>query len=83
MLQLGGMLSKLMQFKSPILWMGLEAKPPVQARSQKFAMKGCFGNLGAEPQAAGGQWGRSPLPSEAQGSGGGAPSPQKFCITSF
>ena len=31
---------------------GLEAKPPVQARSQKFAIGGCFGNLGAEPPAA-------------------------------
>ena len=29
-----------------------------QARSQKFAMGGgCFGGLGAEPPAAGGQWG--------------------------
>ena len=36
-----------------------------QARSQKFAMEGgCFGGLGAEPPAAGGQW----------GSGGKAPS---------
>ena len=28
-----------------------------QARSQKFAMGGCFGGLGAEHPAAGGQWG--------------------------
>ena len=28
-----------------------------QARSQKSAMVGCFGGLGAEPPAAGGQWG--------------------------
>ena len=27
-----------------------------QARSQKFAMEGCFGDLGAKPPAAGG-WG--------------------------
>ena len=29
----------------------------VQARSQKFTMEGCFGGLGAEPPAAGGQMG--------------------------
>ena len=28
-----------------------------QVRSQKSAMGGCFGGLGAEPPAAGGQWG--------------------------
>ena len=28
-----------------------------QARSQKFAMGGCFGGLGAGPPVAGGQWG--------------------------
>ena len=28
-----------------------------QARGQKFAMGGYFGGLGAEPPAAGGQWG--------------------------
>ena len=28
-----------------------------QARSQKFAMGGCFGRLGAGPLVAGGQWG--------------------------
>ena len=33
-----------------------------QARSQKFAMGGCFGGLGAKPPAAGGTgaWERSP-----------------------
>ena len=56
---------------------------------------GCFGGLGAEPPAAGGQWGsggegpsgrklgvwgQSPQPPEARGSGGRAPSAQKFCI---
>ena len=40
-----------------------------QARSQKFAMGGCFGGLGAKPPAAGG-W----------GSGSGAPSARKFSI---
>ena len=40
-----------------------------QARSQKFAMGGCFGGLGAKPPAAGGL-----------GSGGGASSAQNFCI---
>ena len=40
-----------------------------QARSQKFAMGGCFGGLGPKPPAAGG-W----------GSEGGAPSARKFCI---
>ena len=29
----------------------------VQGRSQKFTMGGCFGGLGAEPPAAGGQMG--------------------------
>ena len=29
----------------------------VQVRSQKFTMGGCFGGLGAEPLAAGGQMG--------------------------
>ena len=28
-----------------------------QARSKKFAMGGCFGDLGAGPSVAGGQWG--------------------------
>ena len=28
-----------------------------QVRSQKFAMGGCFGGLGAGPLVAGGQWG--------------------------
>ena len=28
-----------------------------QTRSQKFAMEGCFGGLGAGPPVAGGQWG--------------------------
>ena len=28
-----------------------------QARSQKFAMEGLFWGLGADPPAAGGQWG--------------------------
>ena len=28
-----------------------------QARSQKFAMGGCFGGLGVGPPVAGGQWG--------------------------
>ena len=66
-----------------------------QARSQKFAMGGLLWGLGAEPPAAGGQWGcegeapsgrrlgvwrQSPQPPEARGSGGGAPSAQKFCI---
>ena len=56
----------------------------MQARSQKFAMGGCFGGLGAEPPAAGGQsgsgaealaagsmgvWGQSPRPPEARGLG--------------
>ena len=56
---------------------------------------GCFGGLGAEPPAAGGQWGsggeapsrrrlgvwgQSPQPPEARGSGGEAPSARKFCI---
>ena len=56
---------------------------------------GCFGGLGAELPAAGGQWGsgggapscrrlgvwgQSPQPPEARGCGGGAPSTQKFCI---
>ena len=69
--------------------------PPKQARSQKFAMGGCLGGLGAEPPAAGGQWEsrgevpsrrrlevweQSPQPPEARGSGGGAPSTQKSCI---
>ena len=45
--------------------------PHGQARSQKFAMGGgCFGGLGAEPPAAGGQW----------GCGGRAPTARKFCI---
>ena len=68
----------------------------MQARSQKFAIGGgCFGGLGAEPPAAGGQWesggeapsrrrqgvwGQSPQPPEARGSGGGAPSARKFCV---
>ena len=68
----------------------------IQARSQKFAMGGgCLGGLGAEPPAAGGQWGsggeapscrrlgvwgKSPQPPEARGSGGGDPSARKFCI---
>ena len=67
----------------------------MQARSQKFAMGGCLGGLGAEPPAAGGQWGsggeapscrrlgvwgQSPQPPEARGCGGGAPSARKFCI---
>ena len=66
-----------------------------QARSQKFAMRGgYFGGLGAEPPAAGGQWGlgrspqppeagglgQGPQPPEARGSGGGAPSARIFCI---
>ena len=39
-----------------------ETTPLVQARSQKFAMGGCLGGLGAEPPAAEstGVWGRSP-----------------------
>ena len=56
---------------------------------------GCLGGLGAEPPAAGGQWGsggeapscrrlgvwgQNPQPPEARGSGGGAPSARKFCI---
>ena len=46
---------------------GLEAKPPVQARSQKFAMGGlCLGFRGLRPQ-----------PPEANG--GEAPSARKFC----
>ena len=66
-----------------------------QARSQKFAMGGCLGGLGAELPAAGGQlgygdeapsrrrlgvWGQSPQPQEARGSGVGASSAQKVCI---
>ena len=39
-----------------------------QVHSQKSAMGGCFGGLGAEPPAAGGQW----------GSGGEAPSRWRF-----
>ena len=69
---------------------------PTQARSQKFAMGGAvFGGVGAEPPAAGGQWGsggkapsrrrlgvwgQSPQPPEVRGSGGGAPSARKFGI---
>ena len=64
-----------------------------QARSQKFAMGGCLGGLGAEPPAAGGQrgygyeapscrrlevWGLRPQPPEARGSGGGATALEKF-----
>ena len=67
-----------------------------QARSQKFAMEGgCFGGLGAEPPAAGGQWGLEAKPQAARGwafggkapsrrrhggLGCGAPSARKFCI---
>ena len=47
---------------------GLEAKPAVQARSQKFAMGGLFWESGGGAPAAGGQWGRSPKQPEAQGS---------------
>ena len=49
---------------------------PKQARSQKFAMGGCFGGLGAEPPAAGRQWGvggQSPQPPEAGGLGAKPP----------
>ena len=42
---------------------GLEAKPSVQARSQKFAMSG----------AVFGIWGRSPQPPEANGGMGSKP----------
>ena len=42
----------------------------IQARSQKFAMRGAI--LGV--------WGFCPQPPKAQGSGGRAPSAQKFCI---
>ena len=66
-----------------------------QARSQKFAMGGCVGGLGAESPAAGGQqesggkapscqrlgvWEQSPEPPEVRGFWGGAPSARKFCI---
>ena len=71
------------------------AQMNTQARSQKFAMGGCLGGLGAPPPAAAGQrgsgdeapscrrlgvWGWSPQPPEARGSGGGAPSARKGCI---
>ena len=62
---------------------GLEAKPPVQARSQKFAMGGCFGNLGVEPPAAGGQWGyggKAPSRRKQGGLGAEPPALEKFAF---
>ena len=46
-----------------------------QARSQKFAVGGCFGGLVAEPSAAEGQWAGGQW-----GSGGKDPNARKFCI---
>ena len=48
---------------------GLEAKPPVQARSQFAVGGGCFGNLEAQPPAPRCQWGMdgSSQPLEARG----------------
>ena len=47
-----------------------------QARSQEFAMGGCFGDLGADSPAAGGEWDLgAKLPAAGGwGSGGKAPS---------
>ena len=54
---------------------GLEAKPPVNARSQKFAMMGVV--LGS----SGGQWGYGgEAPSRHKHRGLGAPSARKFWI---
>ena len=41
-----------------------------QVRSQKFAMGSCFGGLGAEPPAAGGQWGSGDLGAKPPAAGG-------------
>ena len=77
--------------------LAIEMTEDAQVRSQKFVIGGggCLGGLGAEPPAAGGQWGsggeapscrrlgdwgQSPQSPEARGSGGSAPSDQKFCI---
>ena len=51
----------------------------IQARSQKFAVGGGGADFesGVETPAAGGRWG---LGAKVQGSGGFAPSAQKFCI---
>ena len=40
--------------------MQIKFKPSLNVRSQKFAMKGCFGSLGAEPPKALGGLGAKP-----------------------
>ena len=59
-----------------------------QTRSQKFAMGGLFGGLGAEPQTAGDQWGYGAgslgaKPPAAGGMGVWGPSPQRSKILHF
>ena len=62
---------------------GLEAKPPVQASSQKFAMGGLLKNLGVEPPAAGGQWGYGSEAPSRQKHGGLGAEPQRSKILHF
>ena len=52
----------------------------VQARSQKFAMGGCFGFLEAEPPAAGGQWGFGGKPQPPEAGGLGAKAIENFAF---
>ena len=72
---------------------GLKVRVGCRRVARNSQWGGCLGDLGAEPPAAGGQWGsggealnrrrlgvwgQSPQPPEARGSGGGAPSARKF-----
>ena len=60
-----------------------ETQSYAQARRQKFAMGGCFRGLGAEPPAAGGQWGLGAKPLAARSTGVWGRSSQRSKILHF